>query len=49
MIKITKKETISKGLHVMRCPKCGAIPASASEREMLPEFTYCDCDGKKPQ
>lgn len=44
MVKITKKETINRAMHIMKCPKCGAIQASASERELLPESTICDCD-----
>lgn len=37
---ITQKESISKGMHVMKCPICGNI--CASEMEMLPEWTVCD-------
>lgn len=39
--KIYKKEKIGPAMWVMRCPHCGAICASASEREILPEFTTC--------
>lgn len=30
------------GIHVMVCPKCDDVCASASERMYLPEFTSCD-------
>ena len=40
--KLTRKVTINNAMHVIKCPDCGAICASASEREFLPEFTTCD-------
>jgi len=40
--RIYKKETLNPAMHVMRCPKCGNICASTSERELLPEWTICD-------
>jgi len=45
--KITKKEKIHNAMHVMRCPYCRSIEASASERILLPDFTTCrnaNCD-----
>lgn len=41
---IYKKEKLGPAMWVMRCPKCGKIQASASERGWLPESTYCPCD-----
>ena len=45
--KIYKKTTLNPGLHVMECPICGDYCASASERNLLPEFTECDSCSKK--
>lgn len=45
--KIYTKKTIHRGMHVIECPKCKAILASASERMYLPEWSICDneeCD-----
>lgn len=50
MKKIYKKETINNAMHVMRCPECGNICASASEREFLPVWTTCNiCSKSKEQ
>ncbi len=43
-MKIYKKEKINRSLWVIRCPKCGKILASASEKQYLPEFMWCDCE-----
>jgi len=40
--KIYKKEMINSTMIVMRCPKCGNICASGSEKWMLPKFAICD-------
>lgn len=40
-VTITNKKTINAAMHVMECPKCGQIVASASERYLLPQFVTC--------
>ena len=40
--KIRKKESDGPAMHIMMCPECGTICASASERSYLPQFTTCD-------
>lgn len=42
MKKETTKITLSKALHVIKCSKCDAIIASASEKMYLPSFSTCD-------
>ena len=42
MDKIRNKRKVNRALFVMECPKCGSICASASEWELLPEWTVCD-------
>lgn len=44
-MKIYDKEKMF-GIWIMKCPKCGAIQASASEYDWLPESTTCDCDSE---
>lgn len=34
-------------MYVMECPICGEICASASEYDLLPQFTTCDNCNKK--
>lgn len=46
MVIVEKKEKISMGMWVMRCPKCGKVVAGASERYLLPVSTWCNCDAK---
>lgn len=43
-MKITKIAELHRGLYAHICPLCGAICASASELEYMPEFSICDCD-----
>lgn len=43
-MKIYKKEKVSPAMWVMKCPKCGKICASASERSCLPDWIICDCE-----
>ena len=40
-VTITQKRTINPAMHVMECPKCGKIVASASERYLLPQSATC--------
>ena len=50
-MKITKITKVDRGTYAHVCPLCGAILASASEKDMMPEFSICDCDrnrDKKP-
>lgn len=42
--KIEKKNNPSSGLWTMDCPCCGKTVASAAERNLLPEWSVCDCD-----
>lgn len=35
-------------MYVCQCPQCGKVLASASERELMPEWASCNCDIKKP-
>lgn len=38
-------EKVKEGaVWLMKCPRCGAVKASASEREYLPEFITCECE-----
>jgi len=48
-VKISEK-TYDKELRmwVLRCPLCDNIAASASEEEMLPEFTTCEFCEREP-
>ena len=41
-IRVTQKRTINTAMHVMECPVCGNVVASASERYLLPEFSTCN-------
>lgn len=43
-MKITKITKLSSGLYAHVCPLCGDIYASASETDLMPEFSICDCD-----
>lgn len=43
-MKITRMTKLDEGLYAHVCPSCGAIHASASEPELMPEFSICDCD-----
>lgn len=43
-MKITKITQLHRGLYAHVCPRCGNILASASEEELMPEFSICDCD-----
>lgn len=43
-MKITEITRVSPGLYAHVCPKCGAICASASDPEYMPEFSVCGCD-----
>jgi len=43
MNKIYKVKKLGQAMYVIECPKCGNICASASERELLPEFSTCNC------
>jgi hypothetical protein len=42
-----KRETIHKGMHIIKCPNCGSILASASERGLLPLWGDCNCLNEK--
>lgn len=39
--KIYQKTTINNAMHIMECPECKSIEASASEKMYLPQFTSC--------
>lgn len=41
IINITK---LQPGVYAHICPLCGEVYASASELEMMPEFSICECD-----
>ena len=43
-MKITKITILHKGLYAHVCPLCGEIHASASDPELMPEFSICGCD-----
>ena len=43
-MKITKITYIGNRLYAHVCPLCGAILAEVAEKEMMPEFSICDCD-----
>lgn len=43
-MKITKITIIHRGLYAHICPLCGAIHASASDPDLMPEFSICNCD-----
>lgn len=43
-MKITKITKLSSGLYAHVCPLCGDIHASASEPDLMPAFSICDCD-----
>lgn len=43
-MKITKITEIMPGVYAHVCPLCEGIYASASEVDMMPEFSICDCD-----
>ena len=43
-MKITKITQIGPSLYAHICPLCGAIHASMTEAEYMPEFSICDCD-----
>lgn len=39
--RIYEKKEWNRAMHIMECPECKSIEASASERMSLPEFTTC--------
>lgn len=39
---IREKITVHRGMHIMECPECKNICASAAERSWLPEWAMCD-------
>jgi hypothetical protein len=39
-----KKKSYNPAMHVIECSDCGAVLASASERNLLPQFATCDCE-----
>jgi len=41
MRKITRVKKVHNAMYVMECPRCGEICASASERELMPQWTTC--------
>lgn len=43
-MKISKTTKIDRGLYGHVCPLCGSILASASEPDLMPEYSICDCD-----
>lgn len=43
-MKITNITEIMPGVWAHVCPLCGAVHASASEPDLMPEFSICDCD-----
>ncbi|MDD3404966.1 MAG: JAB domain-containing protein [Paludibacteraceae bacterium] len=50
MKKISKKTKIHNALWVIECPECGAYLASASERDLLPQFSICcKCSNKESE
>ena len=45
MKKCDQISKIHNALYVIQCPVCKSILASASERDLMPEFSTCDdCD-----
>lgn len=44
-VRVYEKKTVNRAMHLMECPKCGDILASASERRFLPRFA--DCGGQE--
>lgn len=45
-MKINKITIIHRGLYAHICPLCGAILASSSDPDFMPEFSICSCDRK---
>lgn len=43
-MKVTKVTAAGRGMYAHVCPLCGRILASASEPDLMPEFSICDCD-----
>lgn len=43
-MKIKKITKIGRGLYGHVCPLCGAILASSSDPDFMPEFSICSCD-----
>ena len=43
-MKITKITELHRGLYAHICPLCGTVHASASDPDLMPEFSICDCD-----
>ena len=43
-MKITKITIIHRGLYALICPLCGAIHASASDPDLMPEVSICSCN-----
>ena len=39
--KIYKRESVNNAMHIMVCPGCDTVCASASERMYIPEWTAC--------
>lgn len=45
-MKITKITKLHERLYAHVCPSCGAIHASSSDADLMPEFSICNCDRK---
>ena len=43
-MKITKITKVNNGLYEHICPRCGSILASASDIDLMPEFSICQCN-----
>ena len=39
--KVRNYKMVSAAMHVIECPECGAIAASASEKSLLPDWATC--------
>lgn len=43
-MKINKITKLQPGIYAFVCPLCGSVLASASEPDLMPEFSICNCD-----
>lgn len=48
-IKVTKVTELVNGSFAHVCPVCGKILSNASERDMMPEFSYCEHEETQPE
>lgn len=48
-MRITKITELGNHIYAHVCPICGEILASTTEKDMMPEFSFCQCEQKEDE